>query len=140
MLFIKPFLQTNSMDPLFALAFENFEKVFKYYLNTTDSLVSLVSLFSARQWDWSQILTPTSFRWNVGTTPMSDFSLIPLAWTLYFSTILFLKFYMKDRLAYKLQNLTTIHNLFLSIGSALMWVAGFIGAWQTYNVKVTAHL
>ena len=131
------------MDPLFALAFEKFEK-FQYYLNTTDSLVSLVSLFSARQsyilWDWSQILTPASFRWNVGTTPMSDFILIPLAWTLYFSTILFLKFYMKDRPAYKLQNLTTIHNLFLSIGSALMWVAGFIGAWQTYNVKVTAHL
>ncbi|KAJ3154644.1 hypothetical protein HDU89_007882 [Geranomyces variabilis] len=71
---------------------------------------------------WSQVLDPQGFKWTPGVTPFSSLTIILATWSLYFSGILFLKFYMRNRPPFALRTATALHNLFLCGASAAICV------------------
>eukprot|EP00842_Homolaphlyctis_polyrhiza_P000095 jgi/Hompol1/1086/HPOL_002639-RA len=89
---------------------------------------------NASNWQWHQLTDYQSFRWNVGNTPFADLRVIAISWTLYFSTIIALLSYMRNREPFKLKLLTAGHNMFLCLISLVMFVAGVVG---TYNRATT---
>ncbi|KAI8894132.1 GNS1/SUR4 family-domain-containing protein [Globomyces pollinis-pini] len=96
---------------------------------------SIFSLnFDTNRWDWSQLWNPYSFKWTVGVTPMSDLGIIVWTWAIYFTTILSLKFIMRNREPMKLLYITAIHNLFLCFGSLGMFIAGGIAIYETIRL------
>ncbi|KAI8907732.1 ELO family [Powellomyces hirtus] len=74
---------------------------------------------------WSQLWSPKDFTWVYGVTPFTSRNTIITAWALYFSTILILKRYMRDRAAFTLRKATALHNLFLCLTSFFIF-AGVI--------------
>ncbi|KAJ3302113.1 hypothetical protein HDV03_005402 [Kappamyces sp. JEL0829] len=123
------------MDAVYRLAVADFEAFKQEHLLAPPLVSPLTLKFSASNWDWSELLNVASFKWNVGTSPLADLGFVVTTWIIYFSTIVLLKSWMKDRPAMKLKSLTAIHNLFLCLGSLAMWIAGAIGAYQTYRSR-----
>eukprot|EP00123_Amoebidium_parasiticum_P012619 comp21477_c0_seq1/m.29734 comp21477_c0_seq1/g.29734 ORF comp21477_c0_seq1/g.29734 comp21477_c0_seq1/m.29734 type:complete len:267 (-) comp21477_c0_seq1:687-1487(-) len=65
-----------------------------------------------------------TFQWKPGTTPFSDLQFIAGTWVVYWTTILVLKWWMRDRPAFSLTGAVCVHNLILMVWSAVMcaWV------------------
>jgi len=79
---------------------------------------------------WRYYLYPHyDWEWKVGTTPLSDFSVILNTWVIYFSTITILWLYMKNRNSHEVRGITALHNAFLCILSTVM-CAGI--SWEIY--------
>ncbi|KAI8905106.1 GNS1/SUR4 family-domain-containing protein [Gorgonomyces haynaldii] len=73
------------------------------------------------KWDWTQILNPEQFEWQIGTTPLSDLRAILATWAVYALTITGLRVFMAFRSeGFKLKYATAAHNLFLCAISLLM--------------------
>ena len=82
------------------------------------------------KWQWDQLISWSTFRWQVGKTPFSDLRVIVIAWIVYFSTIIALKAFMTNREPFRLKAVTAYHNMFLCLVSIAMFVFGAIG---TFN-------
>jgi fatty acid elongase 3 len=91
--------------------------------------------FNYKNWDWSQLYDPMNFEWKAGVTPFSELGVVWQSWILYFSLILGLKAYMKNREPMKLKYVTALHNLFLCVISLGMCIAGTFGAYQIVMEK-----
>lgn len=86
--------------------------------------------FKMVNYDWSQLMKPSEFKFEVGVTPFSDFGIVLYTWAIYFVFIVGLQMIMKNKEPMKLKYFTAFHNLFLCLGSAGMFLAGALGAWQ----------
>jgi fatty acid elongase 3 len=110
------------------------------FLNSTLSMIQDLKYFenlseyslavNHKNWDWSQLFDPVGFEWETGVTPFSELGVVLQSWVLYFSLILGLKAFMKNREPMKLKGLTALHNLFLCVISLGMCISGVIGAIQ----------
>jgi hypothetical protein len=86
--------------------------------------------FKIANYDWSHLMNPNEFKFKVGVTPFSDFGVVLYTWALYFFFIVGLQMIMKNKEPIKLKYFTAFHNLFLCVGSAVMFIAGAFGAFQ----------
>ncbi|KAI8930044.1 ELO family [Entophlyctis helioformis] len=86
-------------------------------------------------WDWRQLLDYSDFKWSVGRTPLADLQVILTTWAIYFSTIIGLKIYMRDRPAFKMASVTAYHNMFLCLISLAMCVAGVVGTYHRATTR-----
>jgi fatty acid elongase 3 len=86
--------------------------------------------FDYKKWDWTQIFDPFNFEWKAGVTPFSELGVVWQSWILYFSLIMGLKLFMKNREPMKLTFVTALHNLFLCAISLGMCVCGLLGAYE----------
>lgn len=103
-----------------------------------DILTTIIP-FDTSKWDWSSLLHPHEFRWQVGITPMSNLEVILISWIVYAAIILPIRFYYSynptttttTATAKKAKSNTTtdpltmfsaIHNLILCIWSLIMFI------------------
>eukprot|EP01114_Cavostelium_apophysatum_P017936 TRINITY_DN5433_c0_g1_i1.p1 TRINITY_DN5433_c0_g1~~TRINITY_DN5433_c0_g1_i1.p1 ORF type:complete len:319 (-),score=40.64 TRINITY_DN5433_c0_g1_i1:64-936(-) len=86
--------------------------------------LNLGSVLTANsRWDWSQLTSGNDFVWKEGTTPLSDRSLIPFTWLIYYGVLLVLLAFMKSfSRGFSLRLVTAAHNMILCIWSAIMFV------------------
>ncbi|KAJ3130296.1 hypothetical protein HK098_004343 [Nowakowskiella sp. JEL0407] len=82
------------------------------------------------KWDWTQLISPDNFSAEIGKTPMYNLQVIGISWVLYFTTILGLKMYMKDRKPFQLKYVTAAHNMFLCFWSLAMCAYGCFALYQ----------
>ncbi|KAJ3417002.1 hypothetical protein HDV05_007484 [Chytridiales sp. JEL 0842] len=77
-------------------------------------------------WDLTQLWSPRTFQWKVGTTPMADLQVILISWILYFVAVVGLKIYMRNRPPFKLKWITAIHNIILCLWSLGMCLSAAV--------------
>ncbi|KAI8808399.1 GNS1/SUR4 family-domain-containing protein [Cladochytrium replicatum] len=96
--------------------------------------VSPFSLYvDLSKWDWSSLFSPNDFVWKAGITPMTSLQVILISWVLYFSTIIGIQIYMKNRQPFKLKTITAYHNLGLCLASLAMFIFTAIDTIERYQ-------
>lgn len=73
------------------------------------------------QWDWSNALNPSTFRWRYGRTPLSSLQTLAVAWALYLGGIFLLWLWMRSRPKFEMSTFSLWHNRILMYWSALMF-------------------
>ena len=120
------------MDQILTDAYYNFGSFWDKHLFGTPG-TSPFNLFHDRSlWDWSQLISPSTFVWKTGVTPFSDLETIRWSWVFYFFAILSLRRFMLDRSPKDIKTITAVHNLILLVGSILMFLGGVVGIYYAY--------
>jgi len=85
-------------------------------------------------WDLDQLLPSesvvTGWKWDYGVTPLSDITVLPCTWLVYWTVIFSLQGWMKDKEPYKLKWAVVLHNLFLMLWSLGMLIGLSFAGWQ----------
>ncbi|EAL71440.1 GNS1/SUR4 family protein [Dictyostelium discoideum AX4] len=72
--------------------------------------------------NWSELFDPVNFKFKFGTTPFSQFQILPSVISLYLVIIFSIKFLMRNRKPFSLKYVSILHNAILCIWSLVMCV------------------
>jgi fatty acid elongase 3 len=78
--------------------------------------------------DWSQLYSPSTFKWQYGVTPFSHSQILLSTSVFYLVSIFSLQSYMKDKKALSLKKFSFYHNIFLTVLSFFMFAGACLGA------------